>query len=137
VLKLCISFDSWDLLEAESDQRDAEGFCYVFVFLTSPSPHFTSTTPFQLTVNCSALIICFVGAVAINVEPLNILQLLWVNLIMDVMGALALATEPPSPDLLKEKPNGPDTPLISWRMWKHILIQGLWQVRRDPGDTTI
>ena len=51
---------------------------------------------FQLTVNCSALLIVFIGSVAGMVEPLNVLQLLWVNLIMDTMGALALATEAPS-----------------------------------------
>jgi len=56
-------------------------------------------------------------------------QLLWVNLIMDTMGALALATEPPSLDLLKQKPNGHEAPLITRCMWKHILVQGLYQVR--------
>ena len=78
--------------------------------------------------NCSALIICFIGAVVGGVEPLNVLQLLWVNLIMDTMGALALETEPPTPELLEQAPNGHDAPLISKKMWKHILVQGLFQV---------
>eukprot|EP00877_Chromochloris_zofingiensis_P010935 jgi/Chrzof1/6095/Cz17g09150.t1 len=50
-----------------------------------------------------ALIVAFVGAVVGGRIPLNVLQLLWVNLIMDTMGALALATENPNPDLLKDK----------------------------------
>ena len=87
-----------------------------------------SVLALQLTVNCSALIICFIGAVVGGVEPLNVLQLLWVNLIMDTMGALALATEPPSLELLNQKPNGHDAPLINRCMWKHILVQGLFQV---------
>ncbi len=61
-------------------------------------------------------------------EPLNVLQLLWVNLIMDTMGALALATEAPSPELLNEKPHGHEEPLVNKRMWKHIVIQGVFQV---------
>lgn len=58
---------------------------------------------FQLTVNLVALVVAFIGAVAGGRIPLNVLQLLWVNLIMDTMGALALATENPNPDLLNDK----------------------------------
>jgi Ca2+-transporting ATPase len=57
---------------------------------------------FQLTVNFVALVVAFVGALTGRI-PLNVLQLLWVNLIMDTMGALALATEDPNPSLLDEK----------------------------------
>ncbi len=49
--------------------------------------------------------------------------LLQVNLIMDTMGALALATEDPSPELLTEPPYGRDEPLINARMWTHIAVQ--------------
>lgn len=83
---------------------------------------------FQLTVNFVALVVAFVGAVAGGRIPLNVLQLLWVNLIMDTMGALALATEDPNPDLLNDKPHGRDEPLITRKMWKHILVQGLYQL---------
>lgn len=49
---------------------------------------------FQLTVNIVALILVFVGAcVHLGMQPLNAVQMLWVNLIMDTLGALALATE--------------------------------------------
>ncbi len=58
---------------------------------------------FQLTVNFVSMVVAFVGAVAGGRIPLNVLQLLWVNLIMDTMGALALATEDPNPDLLNDK----------------------------------
>lgn len=83
---------------------------------------------FQLTVNFVALVVAFVGAVAGGRIPLNVLQLLWVNLIMDTMGALALATEDPNPALLDDRPHGRTDPLISGRMWKHILVQGLYQM---------
>ncbi|KAG2500891.1 hypothetical protein HYH03_001650 [Edaphochlamys debaryana] len=83
---------------------------------------------FQLTVNFVALVIAFFGAVIDGHEPLNVLQLLWVNLIMDTMGALALATEDPNPELLLMKPYGRNENLITRIMWKHILVQGLYQI---------
>ena len=52
----------------------------------------------------------------------------WVNLIMDTMGALALATELPHPSLLEQPPNGHSSPLINNAMWKHIIVQGVYQV---------
>lgn len=82
---------------------------------------------FQLTINLVALIVAFVAAVSNGETPLNVLQLLWVNLIMDSLAALALATEDPTPELLKEKPHGRDEPLISRYMWRNILVQSLYQ----------
>jgi P-type E1-E2 ATPase len=50
---------------------------------------------FQLAVNVVALFIVFLGSVVMNDPPFTSVQMLWVNLIMDTCGALALATEPP------------------------------------------
>ncbi|KAK6944577.1 Calcium-transporting P-type ATPase, N-terminal autoinhibitory domain [Dillenia turbinata] len=61
---------------------------------------------FQLTVNVAALIINVVAAVSSGDVPLNAVQLLWVNLIMDTLGALALATEPPTDHLMHRPPVG-------------------------------
>ena len=55
---------------------------------------------FQLTVNVGALILVFIGSAIGEDTPLTAIQLLWVNLIMDSLGALALATELPKPELL-------------------------------------
>jgi P-type Ca2+ transporter type 2C len=77
---------------------------------------------FQLTINIVALVIAFIGAFA-RMEPLNVLQLLWVNLIMDTLAALALATENPHVSLLSYKPHGREAPLINLTMWKHMCIQ--------------
>ena len=82
---------------------------------------------FQLTVNLVALTVAFVAAVTKGEQPLNVLQLLWVNLIMDSLAALALATEDPTPDLLEEQPHGRNEPLINRAMGKHIVIQALYQ----------
>lgn len=59
---------------------------------------------FQLTVNFAALVLAFAGALFLKESPLTPIQMLWVNLIMDTLAALALATEPPTNDLLKRKP---------------------------------
>lgn len=82
---------------------------------------------FQLTINLVALIVAFVAAVTSGETPLNVLQLLWVNLIMDSLAALALATEAPTPDLLNRRPHGRNEPLINGTMGKHILVQGAYQ----------
>lgn len=83
---------------------------------------------FQLTVNVAALIINVVAAVSSGHVPLNAVQLLWVNLIMDTLGALALATEPPTDDLMHRSPVGRRAPLITNIMWRNLLIQALYQV---------
>lgn len=84
---------------------------------------------FQLTVNIVAVAVAFIGAVTTGKSPLTAVQLLWVNLIMDTMGALALATAPPNKEeLLKRKPYGRFSPLITPRMWKFITGMALYQL---------
>ncbi|OMO76107.1 Cation-transporting P-type ATPase [Corchorus capsularis] len=56
------------------------------------------------------------------------IKLLWVNLIMDTLGALALATEPPTDNLMHRSPVGRREPLITNIMWRNLLIQALYQV---------
>lgn len=82
---------------------------------------------FQLTVNLVALIIAFVGALSQYGTPLTALQLLWVNLIMDTFAALALGTEKPTDLLLRRKPYGRHSPLLSPIMLRNIIGQGLFQ----------
>ncbi|XP_057501370.1 calcium-transporting ATPase 10, plasma membrane-type-like isoform X2 [Actinidia eriantha] len=83
---------------------------------------------FQLTVNVAALVINVVAAISTGEVPLNAVQLLWVNLIMDTLGALALATEPPTDHLMKRTPVGRREPLITNIMWRNLLIQAIYQV---------
>ncbi|CAL4064879.1 unnamed protein product [Meganyctiphanes norvegica] len=83
---------------------------------------------FQLTVNVVAVIVAFVGACAISDSPLKAVQMLWVNLIMDTLASLALATEPPTPDLLHRKPYGRTKALISRTMMKNILGQAIYMI---------
>lgn len=83
---------------------------------------------FQLTVNVVAVIVAFLGACAVQDSPLKAVQMLWVNLIMDTLASLALATEMPTGDLLLRKPYGRTKPLISRTMMKNILGQAVYQL---------
>lgn len=83
---------------------------------------------FQLTVNFSAMIIAFVGSCALHESPLKTIQLLWVNLIMDSLGALALATRGPSDALLKRPPYGESDGLISNVLFRNICGHTIYQL---------
>ena len=83
---------------------------------------------FQLSVNFCACILVFVCACVGNETPLTPIQMLWVNLIMDSLGSLALATEPPYEELLQREPTKRNESIINGRMWKHIILQSLCQI---------
>lgn len=85
---------------------------------------------FQLTVNITAVVLTFVSAVSSESESsvLTAVQLLWVNLIMDTLAALALATDPPQDSVLDRKPERRDAPMISTTMWKMIIGQAIYQL---------
>lgn len=83
---------------------------------------------FQLTVNVVAVIVAFTGACITQDSPLKAVQMLWVNLIMDTLASLALATEPPTESLLLRKPYGRNKPLISRTMMKNILGHAFYQL---------
>ncbi len=84
---------------------------------------------FQLAVNVSAIIITFVSAVASSKETsvLTAVQLLWINLVMDTLAALALASQPPNRKILDRKPDRQTAPLVSADMLKMILGQAIFQ----------
>ncbi|KAJ4456884.1 putative Calcium-transporting ATPase 8; plasma membrane-type [Paratrimastix pyriformis] len=94
---------------------------------------------FQLTINFVAIIVAFIGAI-FDMTPLQAVQMLWVNLIMDSFAALALATDSPYKELLDRKPYGHNDPLICMSMWRNIatiacyefLIEMLLLFLRDP-----
>ena len=83
---------------------------------------------FQLTANVSTLFISFISAVILSETPFKAVQLLWVNLIMDSLGALSLATGKPHDNLLEHKPTNKDTPLISSFMISNIMGQAVLQI---------
>ncbi|OHT02030.1 calcium motive P-type ATPase [Tritrichomonas foetus] len=83
---------------------------------------------FQLTVNFTAMIIAFIGSCVLHNSPLKTIQLLWVNLIMDSLGALALATRGPSDALLNRPPYGESDGLISNVIFRNISGHVVYQL---------
>ncbi|GFH22863.1 flagellar associated protein, calcium-transporting ATPase, partial [Haematococcus lacustris] len=81
-----------------------------------------------LSVNLVAMISAVVGSLYGGVAPLNVLQLLWVNMIMDTMAALALATEEPYVELLDEKPHGRHEALITGTMYYHMITAAMYKL---------
>jgi len=84
---------------------------------------------FQLTVNIAILVINLIVAFDSGHEvPLNVLQMLWLNLIMDSLASIALASEPPSLDQLKRPPVNRSAFIITSQMWMNMWGQSVYQV---------
>nr|MBP7471516.1 calcium-translocating P-type ATPase, PMCA-type [Prevotella sp.] len=80
---------------------------------------------FQLVVNITALLLVLAGSLIGTEMPLTVTQILWVNLIMDTFAAMALASLPPSREVMKDKPRKPSDFIITKSMGKNILCSGL------------
>ena len=83
---------------------------------------------FQMTINVVALVLAFLGSAVFGVSPLNAVEMLWINLIMDTFAALALATEPPTEELLDRKPHGKTEDIISPGMKRFIFGHSVYQL---------
>ena len=82
---------------------------------------------FQLTVNIVATL-AILGAVLFQSSPLGAVQMLWVNLIMDSLASLALATEAPVEELLERQPYGRNDDIITKQMFSNMFLQALYQL---------
>ena len=79
---------------------------------------------FQLTMNFSAMGISLIGPFIGIDTPITVVQMLWINIIMDTLGALAFAGEPPTRELMQEKPKRRSEPLLSREMAHRIAYCG-------------
>ena len=80
---------------------------------------------FQLTINVAALLIVFLGSIFGHDLPLTVTQMLWVNLIMDTFAAGALASLPPNPNVMDDKPRKNSDFIIKPVIARQIIITGL------------
>lgn len=92
---------------------------------------------FQMTINICACLIVMFGAFMGLDSPLNVTQMLWVNLIMDTFAAIALSSLPADPKVMRDKPREPESMIIDPGMAKQmlgtgllffLLLFGLWQL---------
>ena len=97
---------------------------------------------FQLTINISALLIAFAAPFMDIRPPFTVLQLLWINVIMDTFASIALCSEPPRGGLMREKPKARNEGIVTSAMWGSILgiaafyvavlLALLWFMRGTP-----
>ena len=80
---------------------------------------------FQLTVNVAACLLVMFGSFFGKESPLTVTQMLWVNLIMDTFGAMALASLPPSPGVMKNKPRNRNAFIINRPMLFELIGVGV------------
>lgn len=83
---------------------------------------------FQLTGNIVAVVLAVVGSLALQESPLTAVQMLWLNLIIDSLASVALATEPPDDSLLTLPPFRKDHAFINQKTLKHVSGQATWQL---------
>lgn len=81
---------------------------------------------FQLTINVSAVAVSAIAPFFGVEEPLKITHILWINLVMDGLGALALGAEPALAKYMKEKPKSRTQNIVSKNMMAQVLVTGTW-----------
>ncbi|KAH8486077.1 hypothetical protein Peur_070400 [Populus x canadensis] len=82
----------------------------------------------EVTITISGLVISTVTTIFFGYAPMTAIQMIWVNLVVAVLGGLALLTEPPSQKLMQRPPIRPTEPFITEAMWRDIIIQASYQV---------
>ncbi|CAH8335270.1 unnamed protein product [Eruca vesicaria subsp. sativa] len=92
---------------------------------------------FRLTVSLTALAICVVVVVLYDTFPLNPVQLLLLNFVLDIFGALALAYRPSARNVMRQPPVGMRDPLITMPMWLKMLIQVINEVEIPKRHQTL
>ncbi len=81
---------------------------------------------FQLTVNICAVSLSIIGPF-IGVEtPVTVIQMLWINMVMDTFAGLAFSFEPPLKEYMEEYPKKKDEPIINKYMWHEIIFTGVY-----------
>lgn len=83
---------------------------------------------FQLTMNLCAVGISVIGPFIGVDTPVTVMQMLWINIIMDTLAGLAFAGEPPLPEYMREPPKRRDEPVLNRYMLHQILCMGLYTI---------
>jgi Ca2+-transporting ATPase len=81
---------------------------------------------YQLSVNTCALIISIVGTLIGIENPITIIQMLWLNMIMDTFSGLAFSFEPPLKEYMEELPKKQNEPIMNNYMYSEIIVSGIY-----------
>lgn len=122
--------DGSDILKAKADMvLLTNDFCSILVAIKFGRNVYDNVRKFlqyQMSVNIAAMVLVFFGSILMKDSPLTAVQILWVNLIMDTLGALALATEPPLDEIMEREPYAKNDPIMNDVMWRNVMISSLW-----------
>ena len=80
---------------------------------------------FQLSVNCCAVILSIIGPFIGILSPITVIQVLWVNMIMDTLSGLAFSYEPALKEYMEEKPKSKNEHIINKYMKNQIIVDGI------------
>ena len=83
---------------------------------------------FQITINLCALSVSIIGPFIGVDAPVTVMQMLWINMVMDTLAGLAFSFEPPLVDYMDEKPKKKDEAIMNGYMINEILITGLYTI---------
>lgn len=81
---------------------------------------------FQLTVNLCAVSLSIIGPFIGVDTPVTVIQMLWINMVMDTLAGLAFSFEPPLKEYMKEKPKQKEENIINKYMWHEIIFTGIY-----------
>ena len=81
---------------------------------------------YQLSVNCCALILSIIGPIIGITTPITVIQMLWINMIMDTLAGLAFSYEPALDIYLKEKPKKRNQNIMNKYMYTEIILTGIY-----------
>ena len=81
---------------------------------------------FQLTVNLCAMIISIIGPILNISNPVTVIQMLWINMIMDTLAGIAFSYEAADFKYMQEKPKSKNEPILNFYMLKQILFMGIY-----------
>ena len=81
---------------------------------------------FQLTINFCAVVLSIIGPFIGILSPITVIQVLWVNMVMDTFSGLAFSFEPPLKECMKEKPKSKNEKVINSYMVNQILVDGIY-----------
>ena len=81
---------------------------------------------FQLTVNCCAVLLSIIGPFLGILSPITVIQVLWVNMVMDTFSGLAFSFEPALDEYMKESPKKKNEQIINNYMKNQIIIEGIF-----------
>ena len=81
---------------------------------------------FQLTVNICAMFMAIIGPLIGVATPVTVIQMLWINMIMDTLAGIAFSHEPALKEYMLESPKNENTPIINKYMYQEIFVAGIY-----------